>query len=876
MERSVLEKAYDPSSVEEKWGKFWIDEDIFTASPGTGGEPFSIVIPPPNVTGSLHMGHALNITLQDLIIRFNKMSGRNVLWLPGMDHAGIATQNVVERLLSVEGNSRESLGREKFLERVWSWKEESGGTIVNQLKRLGAACDWTRERFTMDEGLSLAVRHAFVGLYRKGLIYKGNYMINWCPRCLTALSDLEVEHEETKGKLYYMKYPGADGPDVIVATTRPETMLGDTAVAVHPDDERYSGLADGNVYLPLTERMIPIVYDQMVDPEFGTGAVKITPAHDPNDFNAGISHNLDLIRVIDDRGFMTADAGKEYAGLDRIECRKKVVEDLKISGLLQDIDDYSHNVGHCYRCKTVIEPSLSEQWFVKVAPLAEKAIDAVKKGETRIIPEVWEKTYFEWMYNIKDWCISRQIWWGHRIPAWHCNECDSITVEVDDPSSCVQCGSGQIEQEKDVLDTWFSSGLWPFSTLGWPGKTEELKVYYPTSVLVTGFDILFFWVARMMMMGLEFMGEVPFKDVFIHALVRDSEGQKMSKTRGNVIDPLKVMEAYGTDAFRFTLVALAAQGRDIKMSEDRIAGYRNFMNKLWNSARFVLMNLPGDMRKVTEFPTLEDRWIRSKMARTVQRVRSAILEYRFNEAAASIYRFLWHEYCDWYIEIAKPSLSGDLGDEEKDRKHETLLLCLETVLKLIHPITPYISEEIWCKLPGDRGSICLEAFPGVDESLLDDDAEASMEWVTSIIRGIRNLRRELHIPPGLFVKVRIRGGRQDLLMRMESVIKRLARLKEVEYLDHQVVVKNEASSVVEDTDIFLPLKGVLDFAKERERIEREIEKVNKEMEGIMVKLRNEAFLSRAPKDLVEKNRERKSELEDKANRLDSNRKLFQE
>ncbi len=874
MENSVLEKVYDPTLVEERWGKYWIDKRLFTPSPRKGAIPFSIVIPPPNVTGSLHMGHALNITLQDLIIRYRKMSGFTTLWLPGTDHAGIATQNVVERLLAKENLSREVMGREKFLERVWKWKEESGGKIINQLKRLGAACDWTRERFTMDEGLSRAVRHAFVGLYKKGLIYRGNYMINWCPRCHTALSDLEVEHEERRGKLYFMKYPCSSGKDLIVATTRPETMLGDTAVAVHPDDERYAGFNDVSVELPLTGRSIPVIFDSMVDPEFGTGAVKITPAHDPNDFQAGITHNLEVIRVIDEDGFMTEEAGEEYRGLDRFACRKRVVEDLEAKGLLVRVEDYTHNVGHCYRCKTVIEPSISLQWFVKVAPLARKAIVAVKEGKTRIIPETWEKTYFDWMYNIRDWCISRQIWWGHRIPAWHCSDCGGITVEYDEPTECAECGGAHISRESDVLDTWFSSALWPFSTMGWPDHTQELGFFYPTSVLVTGFDILFFWVARMMMMGLEFMGDVPFRDVFIHALVRDGQGQKMSKTRGNVIDPLEVMDRYGTDAFRFTLVALAAQGRDIKMSEDRIAGYRNFMNKLWNSARFVLMNLEGFKKESIEPTAVEDRWIVSRFEKTVEEVKRAVEEYRFNEGAAAIYHFLWHEYCDWYIEIAKPFLFGDLGEKGRREKQNILLYCLEGVLKLIHPITPFISEEIWNCLPGDRGSILLESFPENTGVPFDEDAEETMGTITSLVRAIRNMRRELHIAPGVYVTIRIRGGKERLIREMEGMIKGLARVREIEYLERGEDVKNEAVAVVADTDVYLPVRGILDFEQERMRILKEIKKVEKEVNGLEKKLSNPDFLEKAPRELVKKNRERRGELESRVSRLRGNLSIF--
>jgi valyl-tRNA synthetase len=627
----TMPKGYEPKGVEEKWYKYWEDHQLFRAEAKSERKPFCIVIPPPNVTGSLHMGHALNNTLQDILCRFKKMQGFNVLWQPGTDHAGIATQNVVERELAAKGMDRHQVGREKFIELVWEWKEKYGGVIINQLKRLGSSCDWSRERFTMDEGLSRAVREVFVRLYEENLIYRGDYIINWCPRCRTALADLEVEHEEMESSLYYIRYRFKDRPGhLTVATTRPETLLGDTAVAVNPDDERYQGVAGSQVILPVLNKPIPVILDKYVDKEFGTGALKITPAHDPNDFEIGNAHHLERIRVLDDGGNMNELAGP-YKGMDRFACRERIVEDLKKAGLLEKIEPYRNAVGHCYRCKKMIEPLLSKQWFVKVGPLAEKAILAVKEGRTKIVPLNWELTYYEWMNNIKDWCISRQIWWGHRIPAWYCQKCGEVIVAREEPKSCPECGSTELVQETDVLDTWFSSALWPFSTLGWPDSTEELKTFYPTATMVTGFDILFFWVARMMMMGIHFMGDVPFRDVYIHALVRDAYGKKMSKSKGNVIDPLNVMDQFGTDAFRFTLAALAAQGRDIRLSEERISGYRHFVNKLWNSARLVLMNLDGGgpAGGGEGVRSLADRWILSRLHQVSKDVTKAVEEYCF-------------------------------------------------------------------------------------------------------------------------------------------------------------------------------------------------------------------------------------------------------
>jgi len=690
-----LAKAYDFKAVERKWYEYWETHATFRATMDEERESFSIVIPPPNVTGVLHVGHALNNTLQDILVRYRRMQGCNTLWVPGTDHAGIATQNVVERQLAQEGSSRHDIGRQRFVERVWQWREESGGQIINQLKRLGCSCDWERERFTMDEGLSRAVREVFTRLYKEGLIYRGDYIINWCPRCLTALADLEVEHEETDGKLYHIRYPLASGDGyLIVATTRPETMLGDTGVAVHPADERYNSLAVKSVILPLVNKNIPIVFDTHVEREFGTGALKVTPAHDLNDFEIGRRHGLESVKVMDENGIMNEAAGG-YAGLARFECRKRVVAVLDELGLLDKVEDYQHGVGHCYRCRTVVEPTLSKQWFVSVKPLADKAIAAVEEGRTRIHPKSWENTYFDWMYNIRDWCISRQIWWGHQIPAWTCAACNELVVSDVEPTACPGCGSTDLQQETDVLDTWFSSALWPFSTLGWPEATRELALFYPTSVLITSFDILFFWVARMMMMGLHFMDEVPFRDVYLHALVRDEHGQKMSKSKGNVMDPILIMDKYGTDALRFTMTAFAAQGRDIRLSEERIEGYRHFVNKLWNAARFALMHISDSRPQTLATMTtaglaLPHGWILSRTSRTIRDVSQALDEYRFNDAAHSIYQFVWREFCDWYLEWIKQDLYGDEPEGAETAK-SVLCAVLETILKLAHPIMPFVT-----------------------------------------------------------------------------------------------------------------------------------------------------------------------------------------
>ena len=875
MEKPVLEKTYEPHEVEKKWYQYWIDQGYFKPDMESSAQPYCIVIPPPNITGSLHMGHALNNTLQDILIRYKRMQGFKTLWQCGTDHAGIATQNVVERELSRGKKTRFDLGREEFVRRVWKWKEEFGGIIIKQLMRLGASCDWSRERFTMDEGLSRAVREVFVSLYKEGLIYRGKKLINWCPRCHTALSDLEVEHDEIDGNLYYIKYPSKKGKRFLtVVTTRPETMLGDTAVAVNPLDERYREWIGTEVILPLMNRPIPVIGDEYVDVQFGTGALKITPAHDPNDFEIGKKHNLDLIKVIGEDGAMTDEAGL-YKGLDRFDARKRILGDLKAQGLLIKTEPYRHFVGHCYRCKKIVEPNLSLQWFVNVQPLAEKAIQAVEKGETRIIPATWEKTYFEWMNNIKDWCISRQIWWGHRIPAWYCKQCEGITVEREDPKTCSHCGSRELEQDSDVLDTWFSSALWPFSTLGWPDKTRELATFYPTACLVTGFDILFFWVARMMMMGLKFMGKVPFSDVYIHALVRDLEGQKMSKSKGNVIDPLEVIDKFGTDSFRFTLAAMAAQGRDIRLAEERIEGYRHFVNKIWNAARFVLMNIDGYNPDGFDKAALglEERWILSRMNHVIGSVTTALDEYKFNDAAHHLYQFSWHEYCDWYLEMVKPALY----QKENLQKRTTVQCCmvrvLKTVIELLHPIMPFLTEEIWQKLPLASGSITVAPFPKVNSGEIDTAAEKSMEMIIKAVTAVRNVRSEMNVPPSgrLHVDVLCHGeAAKENLQNHAGIIRNLAGLKSLAIHTAFQKPPSALAAVIDEAELFVSLEGAVDFAEEKRRLEKEMKKILDDLEFISRKLANRDFLSRAPQEIVEKEKDKAKMLKEKEVRLREN------
>jgi valyl-tRNA synthetase len=852
---SEIADRYDPTRVEPHWYAVWEERGYFHADADSPKKPYCIVIPPPNVTGSLHLGHALNNTLQDILIRYKRMDGYNALWMPGTDHAGIATQYVVERQLEKEGKTKEDLGREAFIARVWKWKEESGGTIIRQLKRLGASCDWARERFTMDPGLSAAVREVFVRLWEEGLIYQGDYIVNWCPRCQTVLSDIEVEREDQDAEFVYIKY----GP-LTLGTVRPETKLGDTAVAVHPKDKRYKRYVGKTLEVPSVEGNITlrVVADSAVDPKFGTGVIKVTPGHDATDFEIGRRHNLPIRSVIGFDGKMTALAGK-YAGLDRFETRKRIVEDMQTLGLIDRIEPYRHSVGVCYRCKTVVEPLVSKQWYVRMKPLAEPAIKAVRSGKIKIVPRAWSKTYFHWMENIRDWTISRQLWWGHRIPVWYCDKDGSMHASRTDLSECPQC-KGLLRQETDVLDTWFSSGLWPFSTLGWPESTPELKVFYPTSVLSTGFDILTFWVARMAMLGIKFMGDVPFHHVYIHALIRDAEGQKMSKSKGNVVDPLSVMDRYGTDAFRFTLAALAAQGRDIRLAEERIEGYRNFANKIWNAARLVLTNLEGYNPALARrgMPSVADRWIKSRLTEAVAAVRKAIDTYRFNDAASAVYQFLWHEYCDWYLEIAKRSLYQPESPEAKAVTQRTLVETLETTLRLLHPFMPFISEELWQRLPHAGESIMIAPFPKATRKGRDPEAERLMAPVLDFVSAIRTVRSESRISPAVELAVTVKPSGPAVAAALESsraVIGSLARAAITVSRDGA----RPAGSAVATTpsgDVFVRLEGVVDFEAERQRLRKEIERARKEIAFLEGKLGRPEFVERAPAEVVERERER--------------------
>jgi valyl-tRNA synthetase len=876
MASDLLPKAYDPAEIEARWYAFWEKNKLFRADEHKTGREYSIVIPPPNVTGSLHMGHALNNTLQDVLIRYYRMNGYNTLWMPGMDHAGIATQNVVERQLHQEGLRREDLGREKFIERVWSWKEHSGGVIINQLKRLGCSCDWDRKRFTMDEGLSKAVREVFVRLYQEGLIYRGDYIVNWCPRCHTALSDLEVMHEDVPGKLWHIRYPVENSDEsLVVATTRPETMLGDTAVAVNPEDSRYKHLIGKYAILPLVGRRLVIIGDPVVSVEFGTGALKVTPSHDLTDFELSLRHNLERVNVMDYSGRINEN-GIHFQGMDRYECREAILEELDRKGFLVTTEPYTVGLGRCYRCKDVVEPLISKQWFVKVEPLAKEALAAVERGHTRIVPDHWTKTYYEWMNNIRDWCISRQIWWGHRIPAWTCEDCDEVIVATEPPTTCPSCKGSRLVQETDVLDTWFSSALWPFSTMGWPEQTPLLKTFYPTSCLVTGFDILFFWVARMMMMGLKFMGDVPFKDVYIHALVRDELGKKMSKSLGNIIDPLEVMDKYGTDAFRFTLAAMAAQGRDIRLSEQRIEGYRNFMNKIWNAARFALPYLEGvdgdaSLDRFTSF-SLPERWALSRLNRTVKEVREAIETYRFNDAAQALYHFTWHEFCDWYIEHAKIPLGGD--DAESARRSAFILRhLLDSIIRMLHPFIPFVTEEIASRIPSHGTTIMRGPFPEYDESRVDPDAEAEMEMLMNLTTAVRNIRAEMNFPPGKELPVVVQAstaGEAELVRANSGMVRFLGRISSLK-IDGLgsggEPPRMSATAVVGEMHVFVPLEGLIDPVAEIARLEKELDKVVTELSSVESKLANESFLSKAKPEAVEKQQRRSTELTTKSEGL---------
>jgi len=875
MAQDLLPKAYDPGEIEARWYAFWEEHKLFHAGDGKTGSEYSIVIPPPNVTGSLHMGHALNNTLQDILIRYYRMNGYNTLWMPGMDHAGIATQNVVERQLHQEGLRREDLGRERFIQRVWSWKEHSGGVIINQLKRLGCSCDWDRERFTMDEGLSKAVREVFVRLYEEGLIYKGDYIVNWCPRCHTALSDLEVAHEDVPGKLWHIRYPVEDSDEsLVVATTRPETMLGDTAVAVNPEDTRYQHLIGKYAVLPLVGRRLIIIGDPVVSVEFGTGALKVTPAHDLTDFELSLRHDLERVTVMDSSGCINEN-GIHFRGMDRYKCREAILEELDRKGFLVGTEPYTVGLGRCYRCKDVVEPLISKQWFVKVEPLAREALVAVQRGDTRIVPDHWNKTYFEWMNNIRDWCISRQIWWGHRIPAWTCQDCNEVIVASQNPTECPACKGSRLVQETDVLDTWFSSALWPFSTMGWPEETPLLKTFYPTSCLVTGFDILFFWVARMMMMGLKFMGDVPFKDVYIHALVRDELGKKMSKSLGNIIDPLKVMDKYGTDAFRFTLAAMAAQGRDIRLSEQRIEGYRNFMNKIWNAARFALPYLEGVDESALDrftFFSLPERWALSRLNWTVREVRDAVETYRFNDAAQALYHFTWHEFCDWYIEQAKIPLGGN-DPESAHRSACVLHHLLNSIVRMLHPFIPFVTEEISSRIPSNGNTLMRGPFPVFDASLVNLDAEAAMGTLMDLVSAVRNIRAEMNLPPGKELPVVVHSStpREAELVRANSeMVRFLGRISRLQVEDPGSGIeppRMSGTAVIGEMHVFVPLEGIIDPEAEVARLEKELDKIVKELSAVTSKLGNESFLSKAKPEAVEKQQRRSTELTAKSEGL---------
>ncbi len=866
---AMLQKTYEPWEVEEKWSKWWVDRKIFHSEVDYAKKPFSVVIPPPNVTGSLHMGHALNVTIQDIVVRMKKMQGFNVMWLPGTDHAGIATQNVVERSLASKGVDRRDIGRDRFIEEVWKWKEQYGNTIINQLKRLGVSCDWDRLRFTMDEGLSRAVKEVFVKLYEEGLIYRDKYIVNWCPRCHTALSDIEVEYEEEDSILYYVKYPFVDGSGyVVVATVRPETILGDVAVAVHPRDERYRDLIGKRVRVPLTKREVEIIEDNYVDPSFGTGALKVTPAHDPNDFLIAERHSLPKISILTSDAKMSAETGK-YAGLDRFEARKVIVEDLYNSGLMEKEEPYKHAVGRCYRCKTVVEPYLSEQWFVKIRPLADMAVKVVEDEKVKFYPEHWKKIYYEWMNNIRDWCISRQIWWGHRIPVWYCEDCGHLNVSTEEPRVCEKCGSKNLHRDEDVLDTWFSSALWPFSTLGWPDDTDDLRYYYPTSLLVTGFDILFFWVARMIMMGTKFMGKEPFRDVYIHALVRDEKGKKMSKSYGNVIDPLDMIREVGADALRFTLAYLAIQGRDIKLSKDRIKTSRNFMNKLWNAARFVLSQLEeynydeGSLKL-----DIADRWILSRLQKTIEKETELLESYSLGEAVRIVYNFVWKEYCDWYLEIAKVTLYNSNDEERLNTVRTVLREILKDILKMLHPVVPFITEEIWHHLETADNSIVNERWPVSDKNLISEEVEDKFSAFQEIVRMVRNIRAEMSVPPNKDVSVYIRTG-EDISVYL-PYLKRLAKIGNLYWGEDVNRPPRSAAGVTSSAEVFVELKGVVDFEKETDRLRKSIAKIEKELSAIEGRLNNKGFLENASPDVIEEHRNRFEELKQKLSRLKDN------
>ena len=902
-----LSKGYEPKAAEKKWYQFWLDRNLFSPEFTPEHAPkrektFTIVIPPPNVTGLLHQGHALSYTIEDVLVRWKRMSGFKTLWLPGKDHAGIATQNVVEKELSNEGTDRHKLGREKFEERLWQWVKQYSSRIEEQLRAFGCSVDWNRDRFTLDEGLSTAVREVFVALYEEGLIYRGEYLVNWCPRCHTAVSDLEVDHENRSSFLWEIKYPLVknSGEFLTVATTRPETMLGDTALAVHPDDKRYKGFIGKNVLLPLLNRPIPVIADEYVDKEFGAGCLKITPGHDPNDFQIGTRHKLPIISVMSHDGTMNENAGP-YKGLDRFKCREKIVEDLKRLDLLGEIKPHILSVGLCQRCSTIIEPTISTQWFMKMESLAKPAIKAVKNGDIKILPSNWEKIYFNWMENIQDWCISRQLWWGHRIPAWYCEECEKITVARSSVKKCPECQSTSLKQDPDVLDTWFSSALWPFSTLGWPKKTKDLEEFYPTSVMETGYDIIFFWVARMIMMGLKFTGKIPFSYVYLHGMVRDEKGQKMSKSKGNVIDPLDSINEFGADALRFTLISLGGPGKDLKLSNERIQGYRYFLNKIWNAARFLHMNLEGFDPKRHPQPrrspqpkawgagvstgrsptlvslagddykcegSLADKWIRSRYNQVIESVTKALEEFRLNDAADQLYHFTWHEFCDWYLELSKLSLQG--SPESRMVTQKTFFEVYEGTLRLLHPIIPFITEEIWQSLPQREGiSISVATFPIPEPKAIDKNALTDMSHIQTVTNAIRTIRGEHRIPPATRLSVSISAPTAVLKLfeKEEAGIIMLARLKELKLKSELAPIPHSATDAFGEVEIQIPLEGVINFDEEKKRLEKEIKKCESDLSRAEAKLSSEKFMKGAPTEIIEQEKGRQTELSETLQKL---------
>ncbi len=863
-----LAKQYDPKEVEDRIYQFWLDGKYFHAKCDPDKKPYTIVIPPPNITGQLHMGHALDNTLQDILIRYRRMQGYDALWLPGTDHASIATEAKIVEAMRQEGITKEDIGREGFLKRAWEWKEKFGGRIIEQLKKMGSSCDWDRERFTMDEGCSKAVKEVFVNLYNKGLIYRGERIVNWCPHCLTSISDAEVEYEDQAGHFWHLRYPFKDGSGYLeLATTRPETMLGDTAVAVNPNDERYKDIVGKTLILPIVHREIPVIADEYVEMDFGTGCVKITPAHDPNDFEVGLRHNLEIIDTFTDDAHIKPEWGK-YAGMDRMEARKAIVEDLEKEGAIVKIEDYSHNVGVCYRCHSTIEPKVSKQWFVKMEPLAKPAIECVKKGKVKFVPERFDKTYYHWMENIKDWCISRQLWWGHRIPAWYCDDCGEVVVSKEAPTVCPKCGSVHLTQDPDTLDTWFSSALWPFSTLGWPDKTPELAHYFPTSTLVTGYDIIFFWVARMIFSSVENMHDRPFDTVFIHGIVRDAQGRKMSKSLGNGIDPLVVIDQYGADALRFTLATGNSPGNDMRFSDEKVGASRNFANKLWNAARFILMNL-GEDEKAPHIPdelALEDKWILSLFNTLTKEVTDNLDKFELGIAVQKLYDFIWDVFCDWYIEISKIRLNS--GDEKAAQTaRDMLVYIMSNTLKLLHPFMPFITEEIWQTLPHNGESIMVSDWPVYKEEFDFSVEEQEMDRIMEAVRAIRNRRAEMNVPPSKKAKYFIATAYKDTFEKAGIFMQRLASCSEAEVGD-SFEIDGAVCIVTADAKIYIPLGELVDFDQEIVRLNKEKEKVLKDLEFIDKKLNNENFVAKAPKAVVDGQREAAQKLRDKIAMID--------